>query len=522
IPRLQRGFRCRNSCGAECRRGRSMTVDWLPRADGTSPWSQVHVVVAGIGVSGFAAADGLLEFGARVTVLDDRADSANTDKATLLETLGGTVRLGPGSTAELPADADLVITTGWPATAPLLVQAAARGVPIWSEVELAWRLSRPAKGVPWLGITGTNGKTTTTQMLAAILTAAGLRTAAVGNIGRPITEIVLDREGYDVLAVELSSHQLHWSHSLSLHSAAVLNVQPDHVDWHGSYAAYADAKASIYSRVQASCVYNVEDPVTERMVEEAEVVEGARAIGFTLGTPGMSMLGVVDDLLVDRAFIEQRRSSALELAKVSDVPGAESTPGPAPHLVANALAAAALARSFGVPATAVRDGLRATSLGAHKIQLVAERAGVRWVDDSKATNPHAADAALRAYESTGPGDAGKIVWIAGGQAKGTTFDELVSAHAGWLRGAVLLGVDRAVIADALARHAPDVPVKSIAADDTSAMAQAVAAADRLARPGDAVLLAPGCASKDMYTDYAARGEAFTAAVRELEKGGGDR
>ncbi|HZA05460.1 MAG TPA: UDP-N-acetylmuramoyl-L-alanine--D-glutamate ligase, partial [Propionibacteriaceae bacterium] len=147
-----------------------MTVDWLPRADGTSPWSQVHVVVAGIGVSGFAAADGLLEFGARVTVLDDRADSANTDKATLLETLGGTVRLGPGSTAELPADADLVITTGWPASAPLLVQAAARDVPIWSEVELAWRLSQgTAKAVPWLGITGTNGKTTTTQMLAAIL-----------------------------------------------------------------------------------------------------------------------------------------------------------------------------------------------------------------------------------------------------------------------------------------------------------------------------------------------------------------
>jgi len=247
------------------------------------------------------------------------------------------------------------------------------------------------------------------------------------------------------------------------------------------------------------------------------VVEGARAIGFTLGTPGLSMLGVVDDLLVDRAFIEQRRDSALELAKLSDVPGGAAGQPPAPHLVANALAAAALARSFGVPATAVRDGLRTTSLGAHKIQLVADRAGVRWVDDSKATNPHAADAALRAYGPGTTSEAGKIVWIAGGQAKGTTFDELVRAHAGRLRGAVLLGVDRAVIADALARHAPDVPVKSIAATDTGAMAQAVAAADQLARPGDAVLLAPGCASKDMYTDYAARGEAFTAAVRQLGK-----
>ena len=485
-----------------------MSVHWLPRADGSSPWPQAHVVIAGIGVSGFAAADGLLEFGARITVLDDRADQANSDKATLLETLGGTVRLGPGSTAELPADADLVITTGWPATAPLLVQAAARGVPIWSEVELAWRLSRPAKVVPWLGITGTNGKTTTTQMLAAILTAAGLRTAAVGNIGRPIIETVLDREPYDVLAVELSSHQLHWSHSLSLHSAAVLNLQPDHLEWHGSYEAYVAAKATIYSQVHASCVYNVDDPATERLVEEAEVVEGARAIGFTLGIPGPSMFGVVDELLVDRAFIEARRDSALELAKVSDILPA------APHNVANALAAAALARSYGVPATAVRDGLRAVRVGPHKIQTIAERDGVRWVDDSKATNPHAADAALRAFDS--------VVWIAGGQAKGTTFDGLVREHRDRLRGAVLLGVDRKVIADALARHAPNVPVKPIAATDTSAMAQAVAAAASLARPGDAVLLAPGCASKDMYTDYAARGEAFAAAVRELAKGEGGR
>ena len=463
------------------------------------------MVVAGIGVSGFAAADGLIEFGARVTVLDDRADAANTEKATLLQTLGAEVRLGPGSTAELPDDADLVITTGWPATAPLLRSAAAREVPIWSEVELAWRLSRPDRIVPWLGITGTNGKTTTTQMLESMLRAAGLRTAAVGNIGRPIMETVLDPEPYDVLAVELSSHQLHWSHSLALHSAAVLNVQPDHLEWHGSYAAYADAKATIYAGVQASCVYNVADPATERMVEEAEVTEGARAIGFTLGTPGLSMVGVVDDLLVDRAFIEQRFDSALELASVADV-----NP-PAPHNVANALAAAALARSYGVPARAVRDGLRAVRLGAHKIQTVLEHGGVRWVDDSKATNPHAADAALRAFA--------RVVWVAGGQAKGTTFDDLVRAHRGRFRGAVLLGVDRMIIADALARHAPEVPTIVIDATDTSAMARAVAAAASLARPGDAVLLAPGCASLDMYTDYAARGDAFAAAARDRAREG---
>ena len=490
-------------------------LDWLARADGASPWGQVHVVVAGIGVSGFAAADGLLQFGARVTVLDERADEANADKGALLEVLGGTVRLGPGSTANLPEDADLVITTGWAPTNPLLTAAAARSVPIWSEVELAWRLSRPHKVIPWLGVTGTNGKTTTTQMLESMLAASGLRTAAVGNIGRPIMEIVLDPEPYDVLAVELSSHQLHWSHSLALHSAAVLNLQPDHLEWHGSFEAYGAAKASIYERVQASCVYNVQDPVTERMVEEAEVVEGARAIGFTLGTPAPSMLGVVDDLLVDRAFIEQRRDSALELAKVSDIVPL------APHNVANALAAAALARSFGVLPVAVRDGLRSVTLGSHKIQTVTERDGVRWVDDSKATNPHAADAALRSFGSTAPDDpAGKVVWIAGGQAKGTTFDDLVTAHGARLRAAVLLGIDRDVIAGSLARHAPDVPVRMIAATDTSAMVQAVAAAASMARPGDTVLLAPGCASKDMYTDYAARGHAFSRAIRALSSGSG--
>ena len=477
------------------------SLSWLAQADGTSPWPQASVVVAGIGVSGFAAADGLMEFGARVTVLDDRADEANSDKGKLLEVLGATVRLGPGSTSSLPEDADLVITTGWSPTTPLLVAAAQRGVPIWSEVELAWRLSQPARVVPWLGITGTNGKTTTTQMLESILTAGGLRTAAVGNIGRPIMETVLDPEPYDVLAVELSSHQLHWSHSLALHSAAVLNLAPDHLQWHGSQENYRNAKAKIFQGVRASCVYNVADPETERMVEEADVVEGARAIGFTLGIPGLSMLGVVDDLLVDRAFVEQRRDSALELAKISDIAPA------APHNLENALAAAALARSFGVSALAVRDGLRNVQVGAHKIQTVAERDGIRFVDDSKATNPAAAEAALRSFDS--------VVWLAGGQAKGTTFDELVVTHRERLRGAVLLGVDRQVIAQALIRHAPEVPVIVIESTDTRAMARAVAAAASLARPGDAVVLAPGCASLDMFTDYAARGDAFTAAVHDL-------
>jgi UDP-N-acetylmuramoylalanine--D-glutamate ligase len=487
--------------------------DWIATADRLSPWPQAKVVVAGLGTSGFAAADGLLDLGAQVTVLDDSDSPGNVEKATLLEMLDATVRLGPGSTAELPADADLVVTSpGWRPTAPLLAAARLRGVPIWGEVELAWRMSRPDRQVPWLGVTGTNGKTTTVGMLEAILAADGRVTSAVGNVGRPIVEAVLDEVSYDVLAVELSSFQLHWTNSLSLHSAAVLNVAADHLEWYADPAswsagatdpmtAYVADKGIIYSRAQHSCVYNVADPATEHLVEEAEVIEGARAIGFTLGVPAPSMLGVVDDLLVDRAFIPQRRDSAIELAKVADV-----VPY-APHNVANALAAAALARSFGVRPQSVAEGLRRFRFGDHRIQTVAEVGGVRFVDDSKATNPHAAAASLAAFDS--------VVWIAGGQAKGTSFDDLVVEVAGKLRGVAVLGVDRDVIAAAIRRHAPQVPLKVIELGDHGAMRQAVGWAGGIARTGDVVLLAPGCASKDMYSDYAARGDDFAAAVAEL-------
>ena len=489
-------------------------TSWLAGANRLSPWPQAHVVVAGLGRSGFAAADGLLDLGAKVTVLDESESPANLEKATLLEFLDAEVRLGPSSTVTLPADTDLVVASpGWRPSASLLRQAVLRGVPIWGEVELAWRMSLPDRATPWLAVTGTNGKTTTTSMLEAMLTAAGLKTSAVGNIGRPIVEAVLDDERYDVLAVELSSFQLHWTNSLSLHSAAVLNLAPDHLEWSADPAgwpvgatdpmsAYAADKAKIFQRVHHACVYNVADPATERMVEEAEVIEGARAIGFTLGVPAPSMLGVVDDLLVDRAFIAQRRDSAVELAKVADVVPA------APHNVANALAAAALARSFGVPPQAVAEGLKRLRFGDHRIQQVADRGGVRFVDDSKATNPHAAAASLAAFDS--------VVWIAGGQAKGTSFDDLVERFAGKLRAVALLGVDRQVIADALARHAPDVPVFVTDAVDDGAMQQVVTWAAGRANPGDTVLLAPGCASQDMYLNYADRGDAFAAAVAALE------
>ncbi|HSK27109.1 MAG TPA: UDP-N-acetylmuramoyl-L-alanine--D-glutamate ligase, partial [Jiangellales bacterium] len=347
----------------------------------------------------------------------------------------------------------------------------------------------------------------TVRMLAEILRASGLRVASVGNVGDPVVEAVLHPRPHDVLALELSSFQLHWTSSVAARAAAVLNVAPDHVDWHGSVAEYARDKGRIYSGCEVACVYNVADPVTEELVRAADVAEGCRAVGFTLGVPEVGMVGVVDGTLVDRAFVDGRHppdNLAAELGAVSDVVPA------APHNVANALAAAALARSLGVPAVAVRDGLRAFVPDAHRIATVGTVRGVAWVDDSKATNPHAAAASLAAYDD--------VVWVAGGLAKGATFDDLVRGARDRLRGVVLLGADRALVAEALARHAPEVPVVEVADTDTGAMDLVVREAAGLARPGWTVLLAPACASMDMFSSYAARGDAFAAAVDRLAAG----
>jgi UDP-N-acetylmuramoylalanine--D-glutamate ligase len=475
-------------------------------------WSGLRVVVAGIGVSGFAAADALLERGARVVIVDAASGRPQRERSSVLSTLGADVRLGPEHAQHLPEIAgeppDLVVTSpGWSPQAPLLVQAAGGGIPVWGEVELAWRM-RPARdAAPWLTLTGTNGKTTTVRMLAAMLAAAGYRACAAGNVGTPLLEAVLHPQPYQVIAVELSSFQLHWSYSLRPLASACLNVAPDHLDWHGSLEAYAADKGRVYADTEVACVYNVADPLTEQLVREADVIEGCRAIGFTLGVPAPSMLGVVDDVLCDRAFVAERATSAAELGSLDDV-AAASGGQPAPHQVANALAAAALARAFGVPPAAVRDGLRTVRPEPHRITRVAAEGGVAWVDDSKATNPHAARAALSAFDS--------VVWVAGGLAKGAAFDDLVAEHAPRLRAAVLIGRDRALIREALTRHATQVPVVEVDVPETGpvpVMDAVVATAARLARPGDTVLLAPACASMDMFTDYAERGDRFADAVR---------
>lgn len=323
----------------------------------TDSWEGVRAVVAGFGSSGAAAVDNLLHLGASVQAVAESVDATFLERAELLEVLGARIDIHEGATATLPDAADvLVVSPGFRPDAPIVLAARERGVPVWGEVELAWRLRDPESPAPWLCVTGTNGKTTTVQMLDSILRAAGLRSVAAGNVGLPLTEAVMDPEPYDVIAVELSSSQLHYTDSMSAESAVVLNVAEDDLDWYPGPSAMDDCtrdKGRIYTNVQRACVYNAADPATEKLVREADVVEGARAIGFTLGMPAAGMLGVVEDLLVDRAFIEERATSAAELCTLDDLVSS------APHFVADALAAAALARAHGISQAAVRDGLRA-------------------------------------------------------------------------------------------------------------------------------------------------------------------
>jgi UDP-N-acetylmuramoylalanine--D-glutamate ligase len=475
----------------------SPNLDELNR---TSDWSQVRVCVVGLGVAGFAAADALINLNAKVVVIDAASGDSQKERATILEILGAEIRMGDDT--KLPGDIDLlVLSPGVSPLAPIVAAAQLAGVEIWGELELAWRLRDLAHPAPWLVVTGTNGKTTTTLMLESILLTAGKRTVAAGNIGRSLVEVVMDPTPWDVLAIEVGAPQLPFIYSISPQAAVCLNLAPDHIDLFGTYEAYRDAKAKIYERCQVAAIFNVADEETIRMVEQAEVVEGCRAIGFSTGIPDISMLGVVEEFLVDRAFLDNRHEAALELAEITDLAI------PAVHNIANALAASALARAHGIDARAIRDGLRSWQPAPHRIAHVGKVAGVDYVDDSKATNTHAAATSLTAYES--------VVWIAGGMAKGQDFDKLVLANAHRMRAVVLLGVDQDLIAGALKRHAPNVPIHCVTTKETNAMDLVVALAAKSAKPGDTVLLAPGCASWDMFKDYSERGDAFATAVKRL-------
>ncbi|MEX0151881.1 UDP-N-acetylmuramoyl-L-alanine--D-glutamate ligase [Microbacterium sp. LMI1-1-1.1] len=490
-----------------------------PRLDSLTSWYAewrgLRVAVLGLSVTGFSVADTLAELGAEVLVVTEKAAE---EYARLLPVIGAGLHVGPldAPPAELVDFAPEVViaSPGFPPSHPVIRWTQENGIALWGDVELAWRVRdkvvRPdGRPADWVLITGTNGKTTTTRLTAEMLVAGGLRAAPVGNIGTPVLDAVRDPAGFDAFVVELSSHQLWYLNlqtgddALSPHAAVCLNLADDHLEWHGGAQEYHDAKAGIYARTRVACVYNKADEATRGMVEDAEVIEGARAIGFDLGIPGPSDLGVVEGILVDRAFLAERATSALELTTVEDLAARGLA---APHIVANVLAASALARSLDVPPAAIRDALLRFTLDPHRIQVVAAHRGVTWVDDSKATNPHAASSSLAAY----PG----AVWVVGGLLKGVDLSDLVRARGGAARAVIVIGTERADIVAAFARHAPAVPLFEVDhAETEDVMARVVDLAAGVARDGDTVLLAPAAASFDQFASYADRGERFADAVR---------
>lgn len=487
-------------------------------------WKGLRVAVLGLSMTGFSTADTLAELGADVLVL---SASASEEYERLVPVIGARLVLDPLD--EVPHELidfapDVVVASpGFAPSHPLIRWTRDAGVALWGDVELAWRVRdkvvRP-DGTPadWVLITGTNGKTTTTRLAATMLVEGGLRAAPCGNIGVPVLDAVRDPAGFDVLVVELSSHQL-WYMGQSApagqvvpHSAVCLNLADDHLVWHGSAEAYRAAKAVVYRNTRVACVYNKADDATREMVEDADVTEGARAIGFDLGVPGPSDLGVVDGILADRAFLDDRRNSALELTTLEALEQAGLS---APHIVQNILAASALSRALGTEPAAVRRALETFRLDEHRIQIVARHAGVTWVDDSKATNPHAAASSLRAYPDA--------VWIVGGDLKGVDLSPLVADAGRSARAALIIGVDREDLRTAFARHAPDVPVYEVVTGETEdVMTRVVELAAGIVGEGGTVLLAPAAASFDQFTGYADRGHRFAEAVRTwIDRGNAD-
>ncbi len=473
-----------------------------------SDWKELRAVVFGLGVSGFSAADTLAELGAKTLVV---AEKAETDLLDILDVIGvphltGDEATGvPASVVEFDPQV-IIVSPGIKPENALLTWATERGVAVWVDIDLAWRLrDKTERLAHWFTVTGTNGKTTTVQLLTAMLNQGGIKAEACGNIGKPILDAIRDPEGFDALVVELSSFQLHYLGTIFPFSSAVLNLADDHLDWHGGFEAYKAAKGKVYENTVAACVYNVMDKSTESMVEDADVVEGARAIGFTLGIPTRSQVGFVEDILCDRAFLDDRANNAIEIATLEDLAEIGVL---TPHLMANTAAAAAMARSAGVDPADIRAAIRNFKLDAHRIELVAEANGIRWIDDSKATNPHAADASLASFE--------RVVWVVGGLLKGVDISSLVKKYQSKLVAAIVIGKERSEVLNAFATNAPNVPVVEVLAESgEQVMIEAVAAAHGFASAEDVILLAPAAASMDQFKDYADRGNSFAHAARAL-------
>lgn len=471
--------------------------------------SDKTVVVAGLGISGRSMVDVLRTRAAHVIGVDERKPEADLH-----------------SFDDIDWDSvDLVMTSPvFNPRTPFILEAQRRGIPVMSEVELAWLLrsnnERTGKPAPWVGITGTNGKTSTTEMTSAMLTACGLTAPAVGNIGKAVSHAAIDPAN-DALCVELSSFQLHFTYSLALDCAAITNIADDHLDWHGGIENYAADKSKVFHGVQRALVYNADDQRVTALAQAAQTASGCRRIGFTLGVPKSGQIGVEDGWIVDLSGIAGGKlGEPHRVAAVREFPHLCEPDGTIyPHLLADALTALALALGLGADVNRALEALRAFAPGGHRIQTVAtahvDGGTIRFVDDSKATNAHAARASLSSFAPK------SVVWIAGGLAKGSRFEQLVADQAHTIKAAVIIGKDQQPMIDAFATSAPDIPTTIIdPADNETVMARAVDAAGAYATAGDVVLMAPACASMDQFVSYADRGNRFaTESERWVEQHG---
>ena len=473
-----------------------------------SDWKSQKAIVYGVGISGFSVADTLNELGCQLLVVADRIDPQHKD---LLEVLGIDFLEGKSEAEILSAIQDFapdfsVVSPGIKPSNYLVQWFAEHEIEVIGDIELAWRVRDKVKTAEWIFITGTNGKTTTTQLAEAMLLTSGKKALACGNIGTPVLDAVRDPQGWDYLVIELSSFQLHYLNQLSPKVSALLNIAEDHIDWHRTFEEYVNSKAKVFEGTTGAIIYNGEDSKTAELARNSEVAsEDVLAVAFTRRMPADLQVGFVEEFLIDRAFYGYRAAELPELASLEDI---EQIGVVTPHLLSNVAAAAAIARACDVDAGSIQRAIREFKLDKHRIEFVDEIAGVQWFDDSKATNAHAADASLKSFEN--------VVWLVGGLLKGVEIAPLVRQNATRLKAAVVIGRERAEVLEALSAWAPDCSVVEISDGEAeTVMSRAVAEAAKLAAPGDVVLLAPAAASMDQFKDYADRGNQFAIAVKEI-------
>ena len=442
-----------------------------------------RVTVVGLARSGVAACTALAERGARVLGTDRQPRERLRGDLAGLEARGVGLATGGHRVEDFLAADLIVISPGVPTDLDLLVQARARGIPVWAEVELASLLTRAR----FLGITGTNGKSTTTSLLGAMLETAGFPVVVAGNIGTALCEVVPTLGPSHWVVAELSSFQLETIVTFRPRVAVLLNLAPDHLDRYATVADYYAAKVRIFMNQTPEdvAVLNADDPPT---LEWARGIRSQPRLFSRLRTVG------------DGAFVRDGRLVVRRDGRTEAACGVSEIRIQGLHNLENGLAAAAAAAAIGVPAAAIGDALRRFPGLPHRLELVAESGGVRYVNDSKGTNVGAVVKSLESY-------AGEVILIVGGKDKGGDFAPLRPLVAARVKTLLLLGQARDAIRTQLAGACP--------MEEAPTLDAAVRRAAAIAAPGDTVLLSPACASFDMFRDFEHRGEVFRQAVRDL-------